>query len=330
VVAWELTPQTGAELLRSQGLVSSAASVNVHPLEGGVSSIVLLAEAEGSRFVLKQPLSRFRVAAEWRVDDRRAFVEHAFARSMAAHVPPGSLARVRTFLPEARVLVFEALPPTFATWKQSLLAGNVDPGLGARAGRLLASIHAAGEGEDLRGRFRHPDLFDEQRLDPYFRHAARARPDLAPALEALVHRFGEREDLVHGDFSPKNLLTDGDRLVLVDHEVATRGDAAFDVAFLVSHLVLKAVRRPRDASALREAADAFVEAYEQHAPADEDGPGRVAAYLGGLLLARVLGKSPVEYLDEAGQVKASALGERLLKDAAPKWRDAFDHLGSAE
>jgi aminoglycoside phosphotransferase (APT) family kinase protein len=329
VAAQPLTPANAAEFLKGQGLLPADAEVRARPLGGGVSAAVVLAESAQGRFVLKQPHTTFRVADEWHVDDRRAFVEFAFARAMPAFLPPGSLARVRAFVPESRVLVFDAAPGAFAAWKERLLVGQADPGLGARAGELLASIHRAGERPELDGRFRHPDLFEEQRLGPYFRTSASRLPEAAPALATLVRRFGERADLVHGDFSPKNLLTDGSRLMLIDHEVATRGDAAFDVAFLLSHLVLKGLHRPQDAGSFHRVAERFLQSYEARRPEDADAEARAVSYLGGLLIARALGKSPVEYLDAAGRSTSVQLGRRLLGEGPGSWSEAAAYLGTA-
>ena len=72
-----------------------------------------------------------------------------------------------------------------------------------------------------------------------------------------------RSVLVHGDFSPKNLLVSGDRLVIIDCEVAWYGDPAFDLAFLLNHLCLKALyHAPAHGADLRVAGRATCQAYQ--------------------------------------------------------------------
>jgi hypothetical protein len=321
----ELDEELARTLLQGHGLVDGALPVEVRPLGGGVSSVVLWAGADGRAFVLKQPREEFRVEDRWIVDARRLGVEHAFARAVGGLLEPGDLAPVVGYAPQLRVLIFQALPRSWTSWKGRLLQGDVDSRLGAAAGRLLSRVHAAGERPELRGRFHHPDLFDQQRLDPYFRTSAERVPQLRDALERLIHAVGERQDLVHGDFSPKNLLTDGQRIVLIDHEVATRGDAAFDLAFLLTHLCLKSIHRPMDAARLAETAREFLAAYGLP-PEDRDRPRRALSFLGGLLVARAVGKSRAEYLDPAGRAAVLELGTRLLEDPVAAWDDVEDRI----
>jgi Ser/Thr protein kinase RdoA (MazF antagonist) len=77
-------------------------------------------------------------------------------------------------------------------------------------------------------------------------------------------------------------------MVVLDCEVAWYGDPAFDLAFLLNHLHLKGLLH----AGLRGLVEAFVEAYG----AEEELRRRTAILLPMLMLARVDGKSPVEYL----------------------------------
>ena len=104
--------------------------------------------------------------------------------------------------------------------------------------------------------------------------------------------------LVHGDVSPKNILVGPRGPVFVDAECAWFGDPAFDLAFCLNHLLLKCVHRPARTDAFLGAYRALADTYLagvtwEPAAAVE---ARAATLLDGLLLARVDGKSPVEYL----------------------------------
>ena len=101
---------------------------------------------------------------------------------------------------------------------------------------------------------------------------------------------------MHGDFSPKNILADGGDVVLLDCEVAHWGDPRFDLAFCLSHLSLKAMRRGADAAKLAEAAEAFLSAYREEGPPVID--RELVRLVGGLILARLDGDSPVDYLSD--------------------------------
>jgi tRNA A-37 threonylcarbamoyl transferase component Bud32 len=295
-----------AHLHARLGVDASGATVTA--LGGGVSSIVLRVTTPAGAWVLKQPLGRFRVAASWEVDERRALTEARFARLLHETLGP-VLPRVLDHDPATQTLILEAMPTTFVPWKTHLLAGQAEAPLAGRAGDLLARIHRIPAEPSLA----EPELFQQQRLDPYFLTAAHANPAVAGRLLSLATRLGlDRTSLIHGDFSPKNLLTDGGRLVLVDHEVATVSDPRFDMAFLLSHLLLKAFHGV-NADGIQELVDEFLYRYARaHGPARPD--ASCAAILSALLLARVDGKSPVEYLtgEQRNAVRAFAL--RWLQD----------------
>jgi Ser/Thr protein kinase RdoA (MazF antagonist) len=198
------------------------------------------------------------------------------------------------------------------------MQGRIDPGTARDVGDVFGRIHAAtADRVDIASRFATDALFHAIRLDPYLLTAARAHPDVAEPLRELVRvTAGTKRVLVHGDASPKNILVGPKGPVIVDAECAWYGDPAFDVAFLLNHLVLKSALHPERRLRLRAAGDALVEGYRAHVrwePWDEV-EARIAGLLPGLMLARVDGKSPVEYLvghPGSGIVRAFAR-DRLL------------------
>jgi hypothetical protein len=152
------------------------------------------------------------------------------------------------------------------------------------------------------------ESFEAQRVDPYLRTIVRRHPDLAETVDVYVERLlATRRCLVHGDFSPKNVLVGRDGLWVIDWEVTHRGDPAFDLAFMLNHLLLKAIHRPQGRRDYETCGRAFLEAYAQ--PFD---PEYVLGLVGCLMLARVDGKSPAEYLSERERTHARAHGIALL------------------
>ncbi|WP_245262562.1 phosphotransferase family protein [Ensifer sp. BR816] len=199
-------------------------------------------------------------------------------------------------------------------WKAQLLSGRVARETAAAVGRTTARIHAAStEDPDLPGQFDSGDNFHALRLEPYLLAAARAHPDVAPQLRALVERTATtRLALVHGDVSPKNLLVGTEGPVFLDAECAWFGDPAFDLAFCLNHLLLKRLAVPEKSAGLRAAFDALAEAYLDAVTWEASAAieARAAALLPGLLLARIDGKSPVEYVtrdDQRDAVRRCAL-----------------------
>ena len=300
------------QFLHDHGLCDGGVP-RVRSLTGGISSDVFLVRCGGDAVVVKRALERFRVPQLWRVSTARLAIEFAFAHLLADRLRPTAVATPLAFDAAKGLLALRYVPPPFQDWKRRLLSGTVEPAVADAAGRLLARIHRLGLSEPgLRKTFEQPGLFEEQRIEPYFLATAKRQPSAADGLTELAIRLRDtRTTLIHGDFSPKNILTDGRRVTLIDHEVATWGDPRFDVAFLLNHLLLKSLHRPARRAQLIALCRTFLAAYARArgpAPADP-WTGRV---VGALMLARVDGKSPVEYLSERQVVRAHENGLDLL------------------
>lgn len=330
----ELDDALALEILQEAGLVRKRADVHLAPLGGGVSSIVYKAETPGGAYVLKQPRPQFTTAAEWLVPTQRIHVEAAVNHWLEAGLGPGNarVPAVHHFDTRREVLVTEAAPSDWTQWKAQLLDGIVDPERAATAGRLLRRIHALGDALPDSGTFHNDELFHAQRIDPYWRTAARNEPSAAKPLEELIAMFHERRDFVHGDYSPKNLLAGprSDQLMLVDHEVATRGDCAFDLGFFLTHFLAKSLHVPGKRAAFLEAASAFWSGYgrERLEAIDPTREARAIRYLGGVAFARARGKSVLEYLsdDERDRLADVALG--LLRDPPNAWPEVVSTVRS--
>lgn len=301
--------------LRSRGLLSSGEHAEVAELDGGISNTVLAVETGSHSWVVKQSLPRLRVEATWLAKQERTLNE-ARGLSVAGALTPGHVPDVVHVDPERFVLVMQRAPAGMLPWKRILMSGTVDAGVATVLGGLLGRWHAATAAEkSLVHDLDDPEAFEQLRIAPYHRAAARALPDSAAAIMNVVDDMASRRVcLVHGDFSPKNVLTGPDGTWVLDFEVVHLGDPDFDVAFLLSHLVLKAVHRPEHRPALKAAAGAFVAAYdaETAAAAWRSTPEHLVGHLGALLLARTDGKSVAEYLTAADRGTVRATGHRLL------------------
>jgi aminoglycoside phosphotransferase (APT) family kinase protein len=289
-------------------------------LTGGVSSIVVRVVTHEGAFVIKQALPQLRVEATWYSRPERSGIEARCALALAELVP-GSVPEVVAVVADRSAFVMRSAPAGTETWKDRLLRGEVSLPIAAAVGRMLGRIHAASAMRaDLARAFADTSFFDELRIDPYLRYVAARTPDLAPALDAIAAELlATGACLVHGDFSPKNLLVPPDGgVLLVDHEVAHWGHPAFDVSFVTNHLCLKAIRFRAEgrADAYLGVAATVLDAYAGEARHLELGVGRFASRtIGALLLARVDGKSPVEYLtDERDRALARVLGRDVLLD----------------
>jgi aminoglycoside phosphotransferase (APT) family kinase protein len=291
------------DVLRADGVVSSP-HAKLTPLTGGVSSEIYRVDDGSDVFVVKRALSKLRVSDDWLADISRNHYEQLYL-SYVAQFLPSTVPAIRCQRPGRGYFAMEWLGNEFVNWKQVLLSGKFVPDQAVRAAGVLSKIHVRSAGDAQAAEtFNTTANFHELRADPYLLTIATRHPRLRGLIEAEVKRLeATRLCLVHGDFSPKNILFRDDRLVLLDCEVAWYGDPAFDLAFLLNHLFLKSLyHAPRNLGG-RAMVEAFWEAYTfqacehtfDRAGLDE----RIARLLLTLMLARVDGKSPVEYFADS-------------------------------
>lgn len=275
---------------------------SVNRLTGGVSGEVLSLATPGRRLVLKRALGKLLTEREWTADVARIRREVIFSRVLEDVSPRNSLA-VHAFDPAGFILMTQA-PEGTVTWKDQLLRGNTDPATAEAVGHLLRRVHRDGSRHPLAGTLADPGDFESLRVQPFLIDLIARHPGAGSDVGALVDWLrGPGVGLMHGDFSPKNLLIDpGGEAYLIDHEVATWAHPAFDVGFVLTHLLLKAIHLRSTAPV--ELARRFLSAYgEPYQPI----PGALVA---ALMLARVDARSPATYLDaDAGhQVRDLSLG----------------------
>lgn len=301
--------------LRGSGLVPDLAKAQLTPLTGGVASDIWKVEGAGRTFVVKKALPQLRVAQTWLAPVSRNASEVEWLRE-AGRIVPGAVPDILASDGEAGVFAMSYLDPAeHPVWKQELRAGRADAAFAARLGRTMAAIHAGTHGSaEIAKRFDNDATFHSIRVEPYLEATARVHAGLAEPLMALARdTLAAKRALVHGDVSPKNILVGPDGPVILDAECAWYGEPAFDVAFCLNHLLLKCIWTPAASAGFLACFDALAQAYLAGVSweAPEAIEARVARLLPALFLARVDGKSPVEY------VTAEADKERVRRVARP-------------
>ncbi|NDP43709.1 MAG: aminoglycoside phosphotransferase family protein [Aromatoleum sp.] len=289
-----------ARALVRMGIVGAHQPMIWTPLAGGVSSDIYRVELPMGVICVKRALAKLKVAADWRAPVERNRSEVEWMR-VAGRIVPAAVPAILGEDREAGAFAMAWLPPKdYPVWKTLLASGTIDVPTAAAVGALLGRIHAAtADRPDLAARFDTDAIFYPIRLEPYLVATGRTHADLAPHFAALVETTRTtKRVLVHGDFSPKNLLIGAQGPVILDAECAWYGDPAFDLAFVLNHLLLKGAWRPawrlRYTDAFVALTDAYLAQVSWEPPAEIE--ARTAALLPGLMLARIDGKSPVEYL----------------------------------
>ena len=319
-----------AALLVELGLIAPGERAEVESLTGGVSSDICRVRTERGDYCVKFALAQLKVAAEWTAPVRRNAAEYEWLR-YAAGVVHGAVPKLFGRSERLNGFAMAYLDPALhPVWKAELLAGRVDVAFAGEVGRVLGAIHrGAAADETVRAGFPNLEDFRALRLEPYLAYTAQQHPDLAERFARLIEgQERARLSLVHGDVSPKNILIGPKGPVFLDAECAVEGDPAFDIAFCLNHLAIKALAYKADPELLALSAAGLWEAYAAQVdwePA-EALEGRVAALLPALLLARVDGKSPVEYLDAAQRVKQRDVARAMFGSAPTRIADIFETM----
>ena len=320
--------------LRRMGLVKAGEPARFTPLTGGVSSDISLVEAGGRRFCVKRALPRLKVAALWEAPVGRNAAEAAYMRAVARWAPH-AVPRVLGEDAEAGWFAMDYLAPEdHPLWKARLLAGIVDVDFAAAVGRDLAIIHSrSADDPNIAAAFANDETFEAIRIEPYLRATGRAHPELAARFDELASTtLTTKRALVHGDISPKNILQAPAGPVFLDAECAWFGDPAFDLAFCLNHLLLKGAREGADRTRYIAAFSALASAYLAGVDweSGDSLEARAAALLPALFLARVDGKSPVEYLTrESERAAVRQCAEPLVANPPPRLKDVADAWESA-
>jgi 5-methylthioribose kinase len=310
--------------LTERKLLTGDATVEV--LTGGVSCVVLAVTSDERDVVVKQALPELKTKAKWVADQRRAIVE-AEAMRVYQSITPDSVPELLDCDEANFTLTMSRLPNTCTNWKQDMLEGRIHPEMGEKLGKILAKWHnTTSADEAIKAKFMEGELFEQLRVSPFYRAVAVKNPNLQVVINSLIEEITtEKIALVHGDFSPKNILATSDHSpIVLDFEVAHTGNPVFDLAFVSAHLLCKAIRTqsPTEKAAITKTALNFLSSYREDTRISiaKTLPQHVAL----IALARVEGVSPVNYLDQPAQQKLVALTNSALLDSTMTYEQLFE------
>jgi 5-methylthioribose kinase len=285
--------------------VASDERLNIQLLEGGVSNRTVLVERQnGEAWVIKQALEKLRVKLDWYSSPQRIHREALGLQWLTQLAPGGTIPRFIFEDFKYHLLAMQAVPRPHSNWKTMLLAGDLELRHVEQFGFILGTIHrkASQNQAQLAPLFADRSFFESLRIEPYYQYSATQVPQAVNFFNTLIQdTLSRRLTLVHGDYSPKNILVYQDRLVLLDFEVIHFGDPAFDLGFSLTHFLSKAHHLTPLRSKFAEAAFYYWKTYLATI-GDLDWSGeleeRVVRHTLGCLLARVVGRSPLEYLSD--------------------------------
>ncbi|MDX2160373.1 MAG: phosphotransferase [bacterium] len=296
--------------LAATGRVPADEQLEMRPLSGGVSNrTVWLTRPTGEAWVIKQALAKLRVQVDWFSPPERLHVESLALEWLPRFTPDGTIPALIFEDREQHILAMQAIPQPHDNWKSLLLAGKADLNQVQQFGQILGGIHR-GSGlrrAELEPLFGDQSFFETLRVEAYYRYAGAQNPPVQDWIESLIAAMErERHTLVHGDYSPKNILVRHGKLILLDHEVMHIGDPAFDIGFSMTHLLSKANHLAAQRSHFGDAAHLY---WSTYAHVVDDLPWwhgfetRAVRHVLACLLARIDGRSPLEYLSAEARTR---------------------------
>lgn len=322
----EITVENAISYLRTNQQLTAEETAHAEGLAWGVSNVVIRIHVEtGDDFVIKQSRKQLRTQAEWFCELDRIWRELEVMQELAHLLPVGVVPRVLFEDRENYLFSMEAIDKEHQVWKAVLLDGKFDLKIARDLGNYLSAIHRNSFlNEKYQAQWGDWEIFDQLRIDPFYRFIVKAHPEIKTWVDDLIEDMSaHRLCLVLADFSPKNILITDQGIHLVDFETAHFGDPAFDLGFFLSHLLLKAISFQQAGTECIKLAECFWDQYiNQGAPLPKgDDPRikemedpelglRTIGHLAACMLARVDGKSTVDYLPEAlmqDQVRSFAL-----------------------
>ena len=321
----ELTENNAIAYLEARGIPVT----HVAELGGGISNTVVLVEAVERSFVLKQSLAELRVKEKWLADRSRIFREMESMMDAATWLPDGCVPEVLWVDRPNYLFAMEAV--NGPSWKNELLAGRLDPIIAARAGSLLGTlIRSTWEDRAIQMKYGDLTVFNQLRIDPYYRTIAGRHRDIRDHVLALIEDSKSRKlSLVHGDFSPKNILIAEGHLTLVDFEVVHFGDPSFDAAFCLSLILLGWFYQPQLREERREIARVFFNELVHCLPRQALSffESALLRHLGCLMLARIDGKSPVEYITkDSDQTRIRSMAKDLIVNCPKSFEGCLERV----
>ncbi|MCE0499579.1 MAG: phosphotransferase [Methylacidiphilales bacterium] len=322
------------DYLRSRGLFKKEENCSAVVLRGGVSNKTVLVKGQTRSMVVKQALEKLRVSTDWHADPARIEREAIGLRLLERLAPAGAITPLVFEDASLFLLGMEAVPDPHENWKTVLLRSEIADDAIHQFGALLGRIHFQGtklNREALR-LIRDRRFFKELRIDPYYRFTAGNNPDVAEFYARLISDMkGASLTVVHGDFSPKNILVHQGRLVLLDHEVIHLGDPTFDLGFALTHLISKANHLRSSRKLFLQAAGSFWKSYVGEAgslAAEKNFESRACRQALACLLARIDGRSPLEYLTPEERVAQKQAALELMQKPPVHINDLIHEFGS--
>lgn len=287
------------QYLLKRDIVKKDESYTIKYCKGGVSGTVVLVQTKEKLMIVKQALAQLNTKDVWFCDPNRMNIEYESNR-IYHELMPENAPEVYFYDSENYIYGREAVPDGCKMWKEYLMAGKLDFTVAEKSIMTLVQIHnECSRKSDIKELFSNKEIFYGLRISPYFEFTAQKYPELKAYTEQVIKDAMEHDvTLVHGDYSPKNIMVTDNGISVLDYEVAHYGNPAFDLAFFSNHFILKSIKHNLYGKAYLEMLNYMIAIYFKQMDFMDKKKFETSfmRMLSLLMLARIDGKSPVEYL----------------------------------
>ena len=270
-------------------------------LEGGVSSEVYYVKTNKSDYCIKRSLKKLLVKKNWIANTNRIKYEYLWLKH-CKKIISRNIPKTFEFDNKKKYIVMEYLNDSkYKTLKQLYFNKVVNIKTIKLISKHLYKIHSSSKNLKTKKIFDgNNNNFYDLRLDPYFNEVGRIYPKYKKYIKNINKNYFENSStLVHGDFSPKNILIGKNKIIYLDAECCNFGDPVFDLVFFTNHLLIKSIF-------IKDKSQEFIKSYiifykeylnNLNLKNYKSYINRIIEMTPIMLLARIDGKSPVEYLN---------------------------------
>ena len=298
-------------------LIQQNSKFSCKRITDGVSSDIWYIKTINRAFCAKRALSKLTVKEDWHAPVSRSNYEAKYFE-VCKKIIPESFPKVLGHDKRKYILAMEWYDSkTHEVWKKKLLSRKVDQKDTEEVAEILGKIHSVFyKDKEIEKNFNNDKTFHDIRIEPYLLFTSKSYPNFQKEFLDMAENLKKnKRTLIHGDFSPKNILISKTKPKILDAETACWGDPTFDLAFCLNHILLKSILQRKYNINYTPLLLSFVNTYfnKFKAESKKNMLAKLFKLLAMLLLARVDGKSPVEYLKSKDKIIVRNLGKNLLE-----------------
>jgi len=271
-------------------------------LTGGVSSEVYHVKTNKNNYCIKRSLKRLLVKKKWIANTNRIKFEYLWLKH-CQNILKRNIPNTYEFNNKKKYIVMEYLKTSqYKTLKQLYFNKIININTIRSISKHLYKIHSNSSNYKTKKTFEgNYKNFYDLRLDPYFNEVGRVYPKYKGYIKKINENYIKHSNtLVHGDFSPKNILVGKNKIIYLDAECCNFGDPVFDLVFFTNHLLIKSIFFKDKSQEFIKLYISFYKEYLSNLSTKNFNSyiDRIIKMTPIMLLSRVDGKSPVEYINK--------------------------------